>query len=47
MRTPVYVKMDAKDQLLLHVSEGLCRKLGILSYHKEGGEVKKRTEAAG
>ena len=31
MRTPVYVKMDALDQLLL--SEGVCRQLGIVSYH--------------
>lgn len=31
MRTPVYVKMDAHDQLLL--SEGVCRQLGIVSYH--------------
>ena len=31
MRTTVYVKMDAHDQLLL--SEGVCRQLGIISYH--------------
>ena len=31
MRTPIYVKMDDYDQLLL--SEGVCRQLGILSYH--------------
>ena len=31
LRTPVYVKMDAHDQLLL--SEGVCRQLGIVSYH--------------
>ena len=31
MTTPVYVKMNAKEQLLL--SEGVCRQLGILSYH--------------
>ena len=31
MSTPVYVKMDAEDQLLL--SEGVCRQLGIVSYH--------------
>ena len=30
MKTPVYIKMDAHDQLLL--SEGLCRQLGIVSY---------------
>ena len=33
MKTPVYVKMDAPDQLLL--SEGVCRQLGIVSYHKD------------
>ena len=31
MKTPVYVKMDAKEQLLL--SEGVCRQLGIMTYH--------------
>jgi len=31
MKTPVYVKMDAPEELLL--SEGICRQLGILSYH--------------
>ena len=31
LRTPVYVKMDAPDPLLL--SEGVCRQLGIVSYH--------------
>ena len=31
MKTPVYVKMDAKEQLLL--SEGVCRQLGIVTYH--------------
>ena len=31
MRTPIYLKMDAHDDLLL--SEGLCRQLGIVSYH--------------
>ena len=31
MCTPIYIKMDAHDQLLL--SEGVCRQLGILSYH--------------
>lgn len=33
MKTPVYLKMDAHDQLLL--SEGVCRQLGIISYHPE------------
>ncbi|XP_065915676.1 myosin-13-like [Dysidea avara] len=31
MTTPVYIKMDAKDQLLL--SEVVCRQLGIVQYH--------------
>ena len=31
MRTPIYIKMDAHDQLLL--SEGVCRQLGIIQYH--------------
>ena len=31
MRTMVYIKMDAHDQLLL--SEGVCRQLGIVTYH--------------
>ena len=30
--TPIYIKMDAHDQLLL--SEGVCSQLGILEYHK-------------
>ena len=32
MHTPVYIKMDAYNQLLL--SEGVCRQLGIVSYHR-------------
>ena len=31
MKTPVYIKMDAHDQLLL--TEGVCNQLGIVSYH--------------
>ena len=31
MTTPVYIKMDAHDQLLL--SEGVCRQLEIIHYH--------------
>ena len=31
MCTPVYVKMDAQDPMLL--SEGVCRQLGIIAYH--------------
>ena len=30
--TPMYIKMDAHNQLLL--SEGVCSQLGILEYHK-------------
>ena len=33
MKTAVYVKMDAPEQLLL--SEGICRQLGILTYHPD------------
>ena len=33
IRTPVYIKMDAHDQLLL--SEGVCRQLGIITYHEK------------
>ena len=38
MQTPVYIKMDAADQLLL--SEGVCRQLGIVTYHDEVGKYK-------
>ena len=31
MVTPIYVKMDAPDPLLL--SEGVCRQLGVVCYH--------------
>ena len=33
IRAPVYVKMDAAEQLLL--SEGVCRQLGIVKYHQQ------------
>ena len=33
MRTPIYLKMDSREQLLL--SEGVCRQLGIISYHPD------------
>ena len=33
MTTTVYIKMDAHDQLLL--SEGVCRQLGVFSYHPD------------
>ena len=38
MNTPVYVRREAKDQLLL--SEGVCRQLGIIAYHPEVGLLK-------
>ena len=33
MCTPIYIKMDAHEQLLL--SEGVCRELGIVTYHPD------------
>ena len=33
MRTDVYIKMDASEPLLL--SEGVCRQLGIVTYHPD------------
>jgi len=33
MHTPTYPKMDYREQLLL--SEGVCRQLGIISYHPD------------
>ena len=33
MKTAVYIKMDAPEQLLL--SEGICCQLGILTYHPD------------
>ena len=33
MNTPVYIKMDAKEQLLL--SEGVCHQLGMITYHPD------------
>lgn len=41
MKSMIYVKMDASEQLLL--SEGICRQLGIVTYHSE---VKPCAEAA-
>lgn len=35
MRTTVYLKMDARDPLLL--SEGVCHQLHIISYHPQVG----------
>ena len=42
MKTPIYVKMDAPEGLLL--SEGVCRQLGIIDYHPE---VQSATESSG
>ena len=33
LRTPVYIKLDAHDQLLL--SEGVCHQLGLIAYHED------------
>ena len=44
MCTPVYVKMNAHDPLLL--SEGVCNQLGIVSYHPDV-ESRPPTSAAG
>ena len=41
MRTPVYIKLDAAEQLLL--SEGVCHQLGIIFYHSEVQPVHHRT----
>lgn len=38
LTTPVYLKMDSPDRLLL--SEGVCRQLGIIMYHNEVCSVK-------
>ena len=45
MKTRLYVKMDAPDELLL--SEGVCRQLSIISYHPEvlGSTSAKQTKA--
>ena len=47
MCTPVYIKMDAADQLLL--SEGVCRQLGVITFHskveKWRGHRKKETDS--
>ena len=47
MRTAVYIKLDAHDQLLL--SEGVCRQLGIIHYHTDvqpwrGGKQQRTAE---
>ena len=40
MQTPVYIKMDVANQLLL--SEGICTQLGIVSYHEKVEKCKAR-----
>ena len=42
MKTPVYIKMDAPESLLL--SEGVCRQLDIITYHREVQEGKNKHE---
>ena len=44
MRNPIYVKLDAADQLLL--GEGVCRQLKIISYHPSvlGKRSRRRNE---
>ena len=44
MRTMVYVKMDAPDQLLL--SEGVCRQLEIVTYHRSLHQVEQHQISA-
>ena len=41
MNTPIYAKMDAKEDLLL--SAGVCRQLNIVTYHPEVGPATKST----
>ena len=42
MTTPVYIKLDAEEQLLL--SEGVCRQLGIIQYHRDVEPWRNRKE---
>ena len=44
MSTPVYIKLDAPEQLLL--AEGVCRQLNIITYHPlvSGGKIRKPAE---
>jgi len=42
MKTSVYIKMDAYDQLLL--SEGVCRQIGIIVYHPDVHPFKQKQE---
>ena len=45
MRTPVYIKMDAREPLLL--SERVCRQLGIIAYHPNVLTPAERTKGPG
>lgn len=42
MCTPIYIKVDAADQLLL--GEGVCRQLKIITYHPSISSKKNRRE---
>ena len=45
MQTPVYIKLDASEQLLL--SEGVCRQLELLTYHPDvvqNGERRRKND---
>ena len=44
MSTPICMKTNAEDQLLL--SEGVCRQLGIVSYHLDVVNNKKPDPAS-
>ena len=44
MRTPIYIKMDAADQLLL--SEGECRQLGVVTFHPNVEQWRGRSKRA-
>jgi len=44
MRTPVYVKLDAVDQLLL--GEGVCCQLEVITYHQSvSSKVKSQSQS--
>ena len=43
LRTPIYIKMDAHDQLLL--AEGVCSQLGIVEYHHNVWPGKKEVDS--
>ena len=42
MKTPMYIKMDAHEQLLL--SKGVCRQLGIITYHQDVVPLRKSSQ---